>query len=441
VRKAVKASGSLSGPRIFTQGLTHMNIPESNLPRIVVIGCGFAGLKFTKKLDTSKYQVVLLDKNNYHTFQPLMYQVATAGLEPDSIVYPIRKVFGGKQNFYFRLAEVQRVDTVEKRVYMDVGVLTYDHLILATGATSNFFGMKDIEEHSLPMKSLTESLDLRSSILQKFEAALNTNNLEEREALMNFVIVGAGATGVELAGALAELKKHVLPTDYPDLDVRRMQIHILEAGDRVLAGMSNNASTKSKEFLDKMGVNVWLNTAVKSYDGQVVQTEKTSMRCATLIWSAGVQGNPVPGIAVKLQRGNRVPVDAYGMVEGHEEIYALGDLAHMACEEYPKGHAMLASVAGQQGAWLAENFNLKSRDKATKEFQYSDQGTMATVGRNLAVVDMKRWKFSGLFAWLTWMFVHLMLLVDYRSRLIVFINWVWSYFKYDRGSRLIVRRK
>ncbi|NNK80272.1 MAG: NAD(P)/FAD-dependent oxidoreductase [Flavobacteriales bacterium] len=417
-----------------------MNIPETDLPRVVVIGCGFAGLKFIKKVNSRYYQIVLFDKNNYHTFQPLMYQVATAGLEPDSIVYPIRKIFKGKKNFYFRMAEVQEVDTKLKEVRTSLGKLSYEHLVIATGATNNFFGMKDMEDHSLPMKSLVESLDLRSKILQNFEAALNTSDIREREALMNFVIVGGGATGVELAGALAELKKHVLPHDYPDLDVRRMQIHVVEAADRVLSAMSQNASQKSEDFLRKLGVNVWLNTKVLGYDGTLVNTDKKELMAKTLIWSAGVQGDPVDGLKVEMARGNRLPVNEFAQLEDYDKVYALGDVAMMATEKHPNGHPMLASVAGQQGGWLANNFNRLARGKELRPFTYLDKGTMATVGRNLAVVDLKNFKFSGLFAWLTWMFVHLMLLVDYRSRLIVFVNWVWSYFKYDRGARVIVRK-
>ncbi|NND94510.1 MAG: NAD(P)/FAD-dependent oxidoreductase [Flavobacteriales bacterium] len=417
-----------------------MNIPETDLPRVVVIGCGFAGLKFIKKVNSRYYQIVLFDKNNYHTFQPLMYQVATAGLEPDSIVYPIRKIFKGKKNFYFRMAEVQEVDTKLKEVRTSLGKLSYEHLVIATGATNNFFGMKDMEDHSLPMKSLVESLDLRSKILQNFEAALNTSDIREREALMNFVVVGGGATGVELAGALAELKKHVLPHDYPDLDVRRMQIHVVEAADRVLSAMSQNASQKSEDFLRKLGVNVWLNTKVLGYDGTLVNTDKKELMAKTLIWSAGVQGDPVDGLKVEMARGNRLPVNEFAQLEDYDKVYALGDVAMMATEKHPNGHPMLASVAGQQGGWLANNFNRLARGKELRPFTYLDKGTMATVGRNLAVVDLKNFKFSGLFAWLTWMFVHLMLLVDYRSRLIVFVNWVWSYFKYDRGARVIVRK-
>jgi NADH dehydrogenase len=417
-----------------------MNIPEVNLPRIVVIGCGFAGLKFTKRINSHKYQIVLIDKNNYHTFQPLLYQVASSGLAPDSIVYPIRKIFKGKSNFYFRMANVERVSTDEKRVYTNIGHIDYDHLVIATGATNNFFGMDQIEEHAMPMKSLTESLDLRSLILQNFEEALNTNDLEERNRLMNFVIVGAGPTGVELAGALSELRSHVLPNDYPDLDFRRMQIHIVEAGSRVLGAMSEHASAKARKALDKFGVQVWLNTRVEDYDGKTVKTSKSDFASKTMIWAAGIQGSIPSGLNLDLGRGRRILVDAFNKVEGMQEVYSIGDVAQISSEQYPDGNPMLASVAEQQGAHLARNLNGLAHGVPMKAFKYKDKGTMATIGRNKAVVDLPFWKFSGFFGWVTWMFVHLMLLVDFRSRLVVFVDWVYSYVRYDKGTRLIVRK-
>lgn len=416
-----------------------MNIPKVAQPRIVVIGCGFAGLKFVRKIDSTKYQTVLLDKNNYHTFQPLMYQVATAGLEPDSIAYPIRKIFLGKRRFHFRKAIVTSVDAEKKCIQTDIGSLNYDYLVVAVGATNNFFGNSQIERLAVPMKSLLESLDLRSMMIQNFEDALTTDDFEEQSRLMNFVIVGAGATGVELAGALVELKERVLPKDYPDLDIRRMQIHLIEGSGKVLSAMSAHASEKSQKFLEKMGVNIWLNTQVQNYDGKTVTTEKHNFESKAVIWTAGVKAVHLEGVDISNSKSGRIVVNAFGESELQKDLYALGDNAEMKSEELPRGHAMLASVAGQQGAWLAKNFNRKAKGKELKPFVYNNQGTMATVGRNKAVVDLKRIQFSGFFAWITWMFVHLMLLVDFRSRLIVFINWAWRYVKYDRGSRLIVR--
>lgn len=417
-----------------------MNIPDLDLPRVVIIGGGFAGLKLARTLDSRLYQVVLFDKNNYHTFQPLMYQVATAGLEPDSIAYPIRKVFKNKKNFHFRMATVEQIDADAKVIHSSIGELSYDYLVMATGADSNFFGMQNVEKYSVPMKNLVESLDLRSIILQNFEKALNTSDLKEQESLMNFVIVGAGATGVELAGALAELKHHILPKDYPDLDIRRMQIHVIEAAPAVLANMSKQASEKSLNFLKKLGVNVWLDTQVKDYDGYTATTNKRDFETHTLIWAAGVKGQPVAGLNASMTRGNRIEVDSFCAVKGYDNVYALGDVAAILDEKTPRGHGMLASVAAQQGAYLGKSLNKKAKNKSIHPFVYKDKGTMATIGRNKAVVDLPRFKFSGFFAWMAWMFVHLMLLVDFRSRMVVFINWAWSYVNYDKSIRLIIRK-
>lgn len=417
-----------------------MNVPHRDLPRIIIIGCGFAGLKLAKAIDTRQYQVVLFDKNNFHTFQPLMYQVASAGLEPDSIVYPIRKVFNKKKNFHFRMADVYQIDAEKKLVHTSVGILDYDYLVMATGAQSNFFGMKNIEKYSMPMKSLVEALNLRSVILQNFEKALNSSDVQEQDALMSFVIVGGGATGVELAGALAELKRYILPKDYPDLDIRRMQIHIVQGADRLLPSMSKKASEDSEQFLRKMGVNVWLNIRAQDYDGTTVYTNKETFKAKTLIWTAGVKGAPTAGLKVNTTNDNRVLVNTFNQVNGHEAVFAIGDVAAMPSEELPYGHPMLASVAVQQGVHLGKNLNRLAREKEMLPFVYHDKGTMATIGRNLAVVDMKRLKFGGWFAWIMWMFVHLMLLVDFRSRLVVFVNWAWSYCFYDKGTRLIVRK-
>lgn len=418
----------------------NLNIPKIDLPRIVVVGSGFAGLKFVKSIDSRKYQVVLFDKNNYHTFQPLMYQVASAGLEPDSIVYPIRKVFNGKKNFHFRMAEVSSVDSENNEITTDIGMLTYDFLVIATGATTNFFGMKNIQKYSYTMKSLRESLDLRSLILQNFEKALNTSNISQREQFMNFVIVGGGATGIELAGALAELKNNVLPSDYPDLDINQMQIHVIEASPRILSGMSENASHKSHKFLKDLGINVWLNTVVKNYDGEIVTTNANEFSTKTLIWSAGVMGLPIGNMDSSLTKNKRVITDAYNRVEGYQNIYAIGDVASISSELNGAGHMMLASVAAQQGHRLGKNLNAQAKGKEMTPFKYKDKGTMATIGRNRAVVDLPYLKFSGGLAWFVWMFLHLMLLVDFRNRLVVFVNWTWSYFNYDKGLRLIIRK-
>ncbi|MCB0754177.1 MAG: NAD(P)/FAD-dependent oxidoreductase [Flavobacteriales bacterium] len=418
-----------------------MNIPVLDIPRVVIVGGGFAGLKLAKGINSKYYQTVLVDRNNYHTFQPLMYQVASSGLEPDSIAYPLRKVFKRKKRFHFRMADVLKVDETTKTLHTSIGNIGYDILVIATGADSNFFGMDNVQKHSMPMKNLVESLNLRSHILRNFEKALNTKDLSEQEALMSFVIVGGGPTGVELAGALAELKKQVLPTDYPDLDIRRMQIHIIEAADRLLAAMSETSSDKTEKFLKKMGVNVWLSTQVKDYDGNTVVTNNQTFKSKTLVWAAGVKGCPVEGLDATIARGNRIVTDGFNRVKGKADVYCIGDVSVIQTEENPNGHAMLASVAGQQGAQLAKNLNRMAKGQEMQPFAYTDKGTMATIGRNLAVVDLPFMSFGGIMAWFTWMFVHLMLLVDYRSRLVVFINWAWSYINYDKGTRLIVRGK
>ncbi|MGK0314620.1 MAG: NADH dehydrogenase [Saprospiraceae bacterium] len=420
---------------------SNLNIPNIDLPRIVIVGCGFAGLKLVKKINTKHYQIVLIDKNNYHTFQPLMYQVASSGLEPDSIVYPIRKVFKGKKHFHFRMAEVQNVDTETKRISTSIGDVDYDYLVVATGATTNFFGLENIEKYGFTMKSLRESLDLRSVVIQNFEKALTLSRIEDRLKYMNFVIVGGGATGVELAGALAELKKNILQKDYPDLDLNQMQIHIVEASNRILNNMSENASTKSYKFLKDLGINVWLDTIVKDYDGDLVITNNKNFETKTLVWSAGVKGDPIENLEDTLNKHNRIKTDEFNKVIGYgDNVFSIGDVACIESEENENGHPMLASVAGQQGYHLGKNFNLKARGKEMIPFKYKDRGTMATIGKNKAVVDLSFYKFSGIFAWVIWMFLHLMLLVDFRNRLIVFINWSWSYFNSDKGLRLIIRQ-
>jgi NADH dehydrogenase len=353
-----------------------MNIPEVDLPRIIVIGCGFAGLKFSKKINSSKYQVVLIDKNNYHTFQPLLYQVASSGLEPDSIVYPIRKIFKGKKNFYFRMAETLNIDNEKRVVETSIGKINYDILVVATGATSNYFGMANIEKYSMPMKTLVEALDLRSLIIQNFEEALNTDNLTERERLMNFVIVGAGPTGIELAGALSELRSHILPADYPDLDIRRMQVHIVEANDRVLAAMSKESSARAEKSLKKRNINIWLNTQVKDYNGSTAITSKKEFETKTLIWAAGIEGKYPKGLNISKARGNRIVTGEFNEIAGQQNVYAIGDVAQIESTTYPRGNAMLASVAEQQGAHLASNLNRITYNKALKPFIYNDKGTM-----------------------------------------------------------------
>ncbi|MDC6389991.1 NAD(P)/FAD-dependent oxidoreductase [Maribacter sp. PR1] len=419
-----------------------MNIPRSNYPRIVIIGGGFGGISLAEKLRKQEVQVVLLDKNNYHTFQPLLYQVSTGGLEPDSIAYPLRKVLNGYKNAFFRLAEVTEIMPEKRMLQTSIGELSYDYLVIATGSETNFFGNDELEKHAMAMKSIPQSLNLRSLILENFEQALLTDEYHERNALMNFVIVGGGPTGVELAGALAEIKKGILPKDYPDLDTRRAQINIIQARDHLLDAMSEKASKKAEDFLEELGVQVWKNVRVTSYDGKTVRTKTDlTFETATLIWAAGVKGATIKGIDAKelIAEGNRIKVDEYNRVIDHPEIFAIGDIACMQSEEAPKGHPMMAQPAIQQGRNLGENLIRLVNEKPLKPFVYKDKGSMATVGRNKAVCDLKNIRFQGVFAWFVWMFVHLFYLIGFKNRVVVFINWVYNYIRFDREARLIIR--
>ena len=419
-----------------------MNIPRNSFPRIVIIGGGFAGISLAKKLRNKKVQVVLLDKHNYHNFQPLMYQVATGGLEPDSIAYPIRKIVQEYKDFFFRLAEVREIDAENNIIYADIGELKFDYLVIATGSKTNYFGNKEIERNSMAMKTIPQSLNIRSLILENFEQALLTNDIDERHSLMNFVLVGGGPTGVELAGSLAEMKKAILPKDYPDLDVRKMEINLIQGSNRVLDSMSENASEKAEKFLLNLGVSVWKNVLVTGYDGKTVTTNSDlSFDSATVIWTAGVQGALPHGLKADsfIKNVNRIKVNQFNQVEGYDNLFAIGDIAVMTSEEYPQGHPMMAQPAMQQGRLLAENVIRLLDKKTLKPFVYKDKGSMATIGRNKAVVDLPKFKFSGVFAWFVWMFVHLFSLIGFKNKAVVFLNWVYNYIRFDREARLIMR--
>ncbi|WP_412985957.1 NAD(P)/FAD-dependent oxidoreductase [Pontimicrobium sp. IMCC45349] len=419
-----------------------MNIPKSKYPRVVIIGGGFAGVNLAKSLANNNVQVVLLDKHNYHTFQPLLYQVSTAGLEPDSIAYPLRKIIKNHKNTVFRLAEVNYINSEKQEVETSIGNIAYDYLVIATGTKTNFFGNKKVEKYSMPMKKVPQALNIRSLILQNFEKAIITKDEAKRKALLNFVIVGGGPTGVELAGAIAELKNHILPHDYPDMDINKMQIHLLEGNDRVLPPMSSHASKKAEEFLLKLGVNVHCSTYVKDYDGnQITTNTDLELQSETLIWAAGVTGAPVKGLKaeVLMDRTNRYKVNQFNQIEGYDNLFALGDIALMKTELYPNGHPQVAQPAIQQGKLLGKNLIRKVNNQSMKPFIYNDKGSMATIGRNKAVVDLKHFKFAGFFAWFVWMFIHLMALVGFRNRVVVFFNWSYNYINFDKAARLIIR--
>ncbi|OEJ98444.1 NADH dehydrogenase [Flavivirga aquatica] len=419
-----------------------MNIPRTSYPRVIIIGGGFAGVSLAKKLSKQEVQVVLLDKNNYHTFQPLLYQVSTGGLEPDSIAYPIRKILKNFPNFHFRLAEVNEINSENNYVKTGIGDLKFDYLVVASGSKTNYFGNSEIEKYSMAMKTIPQSLNLRSLILENFEDALLTSDLHERNALMNFVIVGGGPTGVELAGALAEIKKGILPKDYPDLDTRSAQIHIVQSSGCLLKGMSKKASRKAEDFLEKLGVNIWKNVRVTNYDGKTVTTNTDlTFKAATVVWAAGVKGATIKGLDAEdfITRGNRLEVNTFNQVKGFEHIFAIGDIACMATEDTPYGLPMMAQPAIQQGDQLGDNMLRLIEKQSLKPFVYNDKGAMATIGRNKAVVDLPKFKFQGVFAWFVWMFVHLFFLIGFRNRMVVFVNWLYNYVRFDREARLIIR--
>jgi NADH:ubiquinone reductase (H+-translocating) len=384
---------------------------------------------------------VLFDQANHHTFQPLLYQVATSGLETSSIVFPLRKRFSHRPNFFFRLGEVKHITPSENTIETSIGKARYDYLVIASGATTNFYGMNDVQEHALSMKTIEDSIQLRNHILRNMENALLVDDPEQMNSFMDYVIVGGGPTGVELAGALAELKSHVFPQDYNELDLSHMDIHLIEAGPRLLNGMSEKASAKALEYLKEMGVDVKLNCAVKSYDGYELKiNESERLISRTVIWAAGVKGNPIPGLpADAVTRGNRIQVDTFNRVKGSENIFAVGDVALMDGDtKYPKGHPQMAPPAMQQGKLVAENIKRLIEKKSMKPFSYSDKGSMATVGRNRAVVDMGAFRSQGFFAWFIWMFVHLLSITGFKNKVFTFFSWFFSYLSYDRSNRLII---
>jgi NADH dehydrogenase len=419
------------------------NIKETSQKRIVIIGGGFGGLKLARQLSGADYQVVLLDKNNYHQFQPLFYQVATAGLEPSAISFPFRKIFQKAENIHIRIAQVLKVIPEQNQIFTSIGSIDYDYLVIAVGTDTNFFGNQKMMDKAQPMKSVAEALSLRNTILKNYENALLVENLEVRKGLMNIVVVGGGPTGVEVSGTLAEMKRYVLPKDYPELDFDLMQVHLLEGSPRVLGTMSDKASDKAKKYLLELGVNVSLNARVKDYDGLTVFLEDgKTIRANTLVWAAGVTGNKIEGLnPAVIVRTNRIKVNSYNKVEGYNNIYAIGDIAYMTNAQYPNGHPQVAQVAIQQGELLAKNLKGQLKNKTFKAFSYKDLGSMATIGRNKAVADLPKVKFQGFFAWLIWMFVHLMSIVGIKNRLLIFINWAWNYVTYDQSLRLIIEPK
>ena len=418
------------------------NLPFSDKPRVVIVGCGFGGLQLAKELAGAPVQVVVVDRNNYHNFQPLLYQVATGALEADSIAYPVRKIFAGQRNFLFRMADATGVDTAASTLHTSVGEIRYDYLVLATGSLTNFFGIESIERNAMQIKSIPNALNLRSFIFQNFEKALLTADPAQRQALMNIVVVGGGPTGVEISGSLAEMRKHVLPKDYPELDLRQMQIFLVEAGPALLGPMSPASQADASRYLKELGVIVQVNTSVKRFeDCKAYYLDTEFIPTENLIWAAGVNGAALPGLPdAVVTRNKRITVNQWNQVEGLANVFAIGDVANLVTGEMPKGLPMLAPVAQQQASLLAANLVRLTKGEAPKDFAYFNKGVMAIVSRNKAVVDLpKGIHFNGIFGWFTWLFVHLMTLVGFRNKVVAFVDWAFSYFSSDQALRLIIR--
>jgi NADH dehydrogenase len=408
--------------------------------QVVVIGGGFGGLALANSLKSKDLDVILIDQNNFHNFQPLLYQVATGGLEPDSIAYPIRRIFRSSDNVKFRLAEVKQIDKTKNTIKTSIGDITYDYLVIATGSTNNFFNFEPIKNSFLTLKTVTDALDLRSFLMQKLEKAIAVIK-DTQEEIINMVIIGGGPAGIELAGAIAEMKKYVLPKDFPEIDVNNVHIHLFEAAPKLLVAMSEESSVASLEYLQSMGVEVQLNAKVVRYEEDIVYLESGAYyKTDLVIWTAGVKGNPVDGLEEQVIGGNRIAVNAFNQVQDAENIFAIGDVSAYLDDKNPRGLPMLAQVAIQQGHHLAKNISLSLNGKAMTPFKYNNKGTMATIGRNKAVVDLPKWKFQGRFAWFVWMFIHLVSLVGFRNKLVILIDWANNYFNYDRPLGLIIRR-
>jgi len=408
--------------------------------KVVILGAGFAGLQLARRIKNAAYDVTLIDQYNFHQFQPLFYQVATGGLEPSSISFPLRKVFQKRENVHIRVVEARSVDVENQRVITDTCDFPYDYLVIATGCTTNFFGNKNIEKYAYPMKSTADAITLLNRILLNFEDALDCSNEEELEGVMNIVIAGGGPTGVELSGAIIEMKKNILPRDYPDMDFSRLNVFLLEGGPATLGPMSKESQQKSQEYLEQMGVKVWTNALIEDYDGKMVKIKDgRTIRTNNLIWAAGVTGVVPEGIErEKIVRGNRIKVDEFHRVEGLSNVFVLGDVAYMESPDWPRGHPQLANVAINQAKNLARNMERLLQGKEMEPFRYKNPGTMATVGKRKAVVDLPKWKFQGFFAWLVWMFLHLMLILSVKNKLIIFLNWTISYVTNDTTLRLIL---
>ncbi len=420
------------------------NIKRNEQRRVVVVGGGLGGLKLVSSLRDTDFQVVLVDKNNYNQFPPLIYQVASAGLEPSNISFPFRRLFQGWKNFFFRMAEVQHIDTEKKAIKTSIGTIHYDDLVLAAGATTNFFGNKNIEASALPMKSVSESMRLRNTILQNLERAETEDNEARKQALMNIAIVGGGPSGVEIAGVLAEMKQTILPRDYPDLDTSCMHIYLINATPRLLGAMSEHSSREAEKALKELGVEVMTNCMVTDYvDKELVLKDGQRISAETVIWVSGIKANNIDGIPTEsIGHAGRILVDRFNRVKGLKDVYAIGDQCIVEGDEaYPYGHPQLAQVAIQQAKTLAKNLIRQEKGETEQPFSYHNLGTMATIGRKKAVVEIGKLKFGGFFAWLLWLIVHLRSILGVKNKTIVFLNWMWSYMNYKQSLRLILKAK
>lgn len=420
-----------------------INIQRNQKKRVVIVGGGLGGLRLAEDLYGSGMQVVLIDKNNFHQFPPLIYQIASAGIDPSSISFPFRQIFRKRKDFYFRMAEARMVDTEKKILQTSIGKIDYDYLVLAAGATTNFFGNKNIEEWAIPMKTVPEAMGLRNALLSNFERALTCATEEERQELLNVVIVGGGATGVEIAGALAEMRRYVIPYDYPDMDSSLMHIYLIEAGDRLLAGLSQESSQKAYEFLKSMGVDIQFGKMVTDYrDHKVIMKDGTEIPTRTFLWVSGIRANAMPGIDEShLGRGFRFKVDEFNRIPGVDDVFAIGDQCLQTSDAaYPNGHPQVAQVAIQQAKNLAKNLKLIDQgadSSALTAFHYKNLGSMATIGRNKAVVEIGKFRSQGFFAWVLWLVVHLRSILGVKNKMMVLLNWLWKYVSYNDSIRMI----
>lgn len=420
------------------------NIERTDKKRIVIVGGGLGGLELAFKLVDDDYQVVLVDKNNYHQFPPLIYQVASGGLEPSSISFPFRRLFQGKKDFFFRMAKVESVNTDKKTIKTTVGEIDYDYLVMAFGAKTNFFGNKDIEATTLPMKSVSEAMRLRNTILRNLELALTEEDPARKQALMNIVVVGGGASGVEIAGAVAEMKKNIIARDYPDLDSSQMHIYLVNAVERLLSAMDPVSSKRAERDLKELHVHIRQPQFATEYKDGILKTSAgLEIPTQTVIWVSGICANTVEGFpAESIGHAGRFLTDRFCRVKGVKDVYAIGDVSLVeGDEEYPLGHPQLAQVAMQQAKTVAKNFKAMSKGKELKPFKYKNLGVMATIGRNHAVAEISGKKFGGFPAWALWLIVHLRSILGVKNKTFILLNWVWNYINYKQSLRLILKAK